>query len=101
MSPELIESELYGHARRDEGRDGGGTRGRDGLFVYAQGGTRFLDEIGDLPSPLQVTLRRVLEDLRIRPVGSEQEFPVDVRIVAATHRKLADETAAGCLRADP
>ena len=74
--------------------------GRDGLFVYAQGGTLFLDEIGDLPLPLQATLLRVLEDGRIRPVGSEQLIPVDLRIVAATNRRLADEVAAGRFRAD-
>ncbi len=89
MSPEHIEQELFGHAQ-----------GRDGLFVYAQGGTLFLDEIGGLPLPLQATLLRVLEDHLIRPVGSEQQIPVDVRIVAATNRRLADEVAAERFRAD-
>ncbi|MCA0187037.1 MAG: sigma 54-interacting transcriptional regulator, partial [Proteobacteria bacterium] len=65
-----------------------------------QGGTLFLDEIGDLPLPLQATLLRVLEDHLIRPVGSEQQIPVDVRIVAATNRRLADEVAAERFRAD-
>ena len=121
MSPEQIESELFGQAQgadtvqgrgrdglsahgRDglsaQGRDGMSTRGRDGLFVYAQGGTLFLDEIGDLPSALQATLLRVLEDRRIRPVGSEQQIPVDVRIVAATNRLLGAEVAAGRFRHD-
>jgi DNA-binding NtrC family response regulator len=99
LSPELIDSELFGQAPIvDAG--GSARRGRDGLFVYAQGGTLFLDEIGDLPLALQATLLRVLEDRRIRPVGSEQQIPVDVRIVAATHRKLADEVAAGRFRSD-
>ncbi len=97
MSPEHIEQELFGHA---QGAAAGRGPGRDGLFVYAQGGTLFLDEIGDLPLPLQATLLRVLEDRQIRPVGSEQQIPVDVRIVAATNRRLSDEVAAGRFRAD-
>ena len=114
LLPELIETELFGQAQVGNagGGDGGhgdpqpgragapARRGRDGLFVYAQGGTLFLDEIGELPLAQQATLLRVLEDRRIRPVGSEQEIPVDVRIVAATHRRLADEVAAGRFRAD-
>jgi DNA-binding NtrC family response regulator len=95
MSPELIESELFGQAAGS-----GARRPRDGLFVYAQGGTLFLDEIGELPLALQATLLRVLEDRHIRPVGSEQQVPVDVRIVAATNRRLADEVAAGRFRKD-
>ncbi|MGD9834321.1 MAG: sigma-54-dependent transcriptional regulator [Piscinibacter sp.] len=97
MSPEHIEQELFGHA---QGAAAGRGPGRDGLFVYAQGGTLFLDEIGDLPLPLQATLLRVLEDRQIRPVGSEQQIPVDVRIVAATNRRLSDEVAEGRFRAD-
>ncbi|WP_395699149.1 sigma-54-dependent transcriptional regulator [Aquabacterium sp.] len=97
LSPELMEAELFGLA---QGGESGGRKGRDGLFVYAQGGTLFLDEIGELPLPLQATLLRVLEDRRIRPLGGEQEIPVDVRIVAATHRRLADEVAAGRFRDD-
>lgn len=97
MSPEHIEQELFGHA---QGAAAGRGPGRDGLFVYAQSGTLFLDEIGDLPLPLQATLLRVLEDRHIRPVGSEQQIPVDVRIVAATNRRLSDEVAAGRFRAD-
>ncbi len=97
MSPEQIESELFGQA---QGTDAAQRKGRDGLFVYAQGGTLFLDEIGDLPAPLQATLLRVLEDRQIRPVGSEQQIPVDVRIVAASNRPLAAEVTAGRFRND-
>ena len=96
LSPDLIDSELFGQAQVA----GSGRPGRDGLFVYAQGGTLFLDEVGELPPAQQATLLRVLEERRIRPVGSEQEIPVDVRIVAATHRRLADEVDSGRFRKD-
>jgi DNA-binding NtrC family response regulator len=97
MSPDLIESELFGHAK---GAFTGATRPRDGLFHYAQGGTLFLDEVAELPLALQATLLRSLEDLKIRPVGSEQLVPVNVRIIAATNRHLAAEVAAGRFRKD-
>ena len=97
LAPERIESELFGHA---QGAFPGATHARDGLFWYAQGGTLFLDEIAELPLPQQSALLRVLEDHRIRPVGSEQQIPVDVRIVAATNRRLADEVLAGRFRKD-
>jgi len=97
MSPELIESELFGHAK---GAFTGATKARDGLFYYAQGGTLFLDEVAELPMPLQATLLRALEDLKIRPVGSEQLLPVNVRIIAATNRSLQEEVAAGRFRKD-
>ena len=97
MSPELIESELFGHAK---GAFTGALRARDGLFFYAQGGTLFLDEVAELPLPLQATLLRTLEDLKIRPVGSERLVPVDVRIIAATNRSLSQEVAAGRFRKD-
>lgn len=97
VSPELIESELFGHAR---GAFSGATRARDGLFHYAQGGTLFLDEIAELPLPIQATLLRAIEDLQIRPVGSEQLVPVNLRIMAATNRHLPGEVAAGRFRKD-
>ncbi|MDP2064742.1 MAG: sigma-54 dependent transcriptional regulator [Burkholderiaceae bacterium] len=97
MSPELIESELFGHAR---GAFSGAVKARDGLFHYAQGGTLFLDEVAELPLALQATLLRALEDLKIRPVGSEQLIPVNVRIVAATNRSLAEAVRAGRFRKD-
>jgi DNA-binding NtrC family response regulator len=97
VSPELIASELFGHAK---GAFPGATRTRDGLFHYAQGGTLFLDEIAELPLPIQATLLRAIEDLRIRPVGSEQLVPVNLRIVAATNRRLSAEVEAGRFRKD-
>ncbi len=97
IAQELIESELFGHVK---GAYTGATGSRDGLFYYARGGTLFLDEIGELPLPIQAKLLRVLEERRIRPVGSEQEIKVDVRVIAATNKPLADEVAAGRFRAD-
>ena len=97
VSPEHMASELFGHAK---GAFSGATRARDGLFHYAQGGTLFLDEIAELPLPIQAALLRAIEDLRIRPVGSEQSVPLSLRIVAATNRRLADEVAAGRFRQD-
>jgi DNA-binding NtrC family response regulator len=95
MSPERIETELFGHAK---GAFVGATKSRDGLFYYAQGGTLFLDEVAELPLAVQASLLRVLDDRRIRPVGSEQQLAVDVRILAATNRRLSDEVAAGRFR---
>jgi len=97
VSPELIESELFGHAK---GAFSGATRARDGLFHYAQGGTLFLDEIAELPLSIQATLLRAIEDLKIRPVGSEQLVPLNLRIVAATNRELSEEVTAGRFRKD-
>lgn len=96
-APEMIESELLGHAK---GAFAGATQARDGLFYYAQGGTLFFDEVADLPMSVQATLLRVLEDLRIRPLGSQQMQAVDVRIIAATTRDLALEVEQGRFRAD-
>ena len=97
IAPELIESELFGHAR---GAFTGATRARDGLFHYAQGGTLFLDEVAELPPGIQAALLRAIEDLTIRPVGSEQMVPLNLRIIAATNRRLADAVAAGRFRQD-
>jgi DNA-binding NtrC family response regulator len=97
MSSELIESDLFGHVK---GAYTGANAARDGLFYYANGGTLFLDEVTELPLPLQAKLLRALEERKIRPVGSEQEIAVDVRIIAATNRSLADEVAAGRFRRD-
>ncbi|MFN7445824.1 MAG: sigma-54-dependent transcriptional regulator [Curvibacter sp.] len=97
VSPEQMESELFGHAK---GAFAGATRARDGLFYYAQGGTLFLDEVAELPLTLQATLLRALEDLTIRPVGSQQLQPVNVRIIAATNRDLQQEVAEGRFRKD-
>ena len=97
ISPELMESELFGHVK---GAYTGATASREGLFYYARGGTLFLDEVSELPLAVQAKLLRVLEEHKIRPVGSEQEVAVDVRVVAATNRKLADEVAAGRFRND-
>lgn len=97
IAPELVEAELFGHVR---GAFTGARDSRKGLFYYAHGGTLFLDEIGELPSGLQSKLLRVLEERRIRPIGAEQEIPVDVRVVAATNRDLKAEAAAGRFRQD-
>jgi DNA-binding NtrC family response regulator len=97
VSPELIASELFGHAR---GAFTGATRAREGLFHYAQGGTLFLDEVAELPLAIQATLLRAIEDLKIRPVGSEQLMTVNLRVIAATNRRLSDAVAAGRFRQD-
>jgi len=77
-----------------------GEPGRDGLLVCAQGGTLFLDQVSELPLALQGLLLRVIEQRSVRPVGGQQQIPVDVRIVAATGRPLRDEVAAGRFRED-
>lgn len=97
LSPELLERELFGHV---QGAFPGARQARDGLFHYAQGGTLFLDEVAELPSRLQATLLRAIDELNIQPVGSEQRVPVNVRIIAATNRNLGQAVADGLFRAD-
>ncbi|MDJ1637968.1 sigma-54-dependent Fis family transcriptional regulator [Agrobacterium rhizogenes] len=94
---DMIESELFGHLK---GAFTGAGRAREGLFMHAHGGTVFLDEIGELPYALQTKLLRVLEDRRVRPVGSEREVPFDARFVFATNADLPKRVEAGAFRAD-
>lgn len=97
IPPDMIESELFGHLK---GAFTGAERAREGIFMHAQEGTLFLDEIGDLPLPMQSKLLRVLEDRRVRPVGSEREVPVDLRFVFATNADLERLVQQGQFRAD-
>ncbi len=94
---DLIESELFGHRK---GSFTGAVADRLGRFELAHGGTLFLDEIGDLPMDMQVKLLRVLQERCILPVGASREVPIDVRVVAATHKNLEAEVVAGRFRED-
>ena len=93
----LMESEFFGYKK---GAFTGADSDRDGFFQAANGGTLFLDEVADLPLPMQVKLLRVIQEKKVRKVGSTQEEPVDVRIISATHKKLGEQVDAGKFRHD-
>jgi DNA-binding NtrC family response regulator len=97
LVPTLIESELFGY---EKGAFTGANRSKTGLFQSAQGGTIFLDEIGELPPEMQAKLLRVLQEKEVRPVGSNQRIKVDVRVIAATNRDLEVEYRNGSFRKD-
>ena len=97
LVPTLIESELFGHVR---GAFTGATNPKDGLLAIAEGGTVFLDEIGELPIDLQAKLLRAIQEKEIRPVGSVKRVPINVRILAATNRNLERAVTEGTFRRD-
>jgi DNA-binding NtrC family response regulator len=97
IPPELMETELFGHAK---GAFTGAHQQREGLFVAARGGTLFLDEISEMRSDLQVKLLRALEESRIRPVGADREVPIDVRIVASAQPGLHEQVRERRFRED-
>jgi two-component system, NtrC family, response regulator PilR len=94
---QLMESEFFGHKK---GSFTGAVQDKDGLFKAADGGTLFLDEVGDLPVPMQVKLLRAIQERTVRPVGSQTEIRVDVRILSATHRDLHGLVREGKFRQD-
>ncbi|QRK13992.1 sigma 54-dependent Fis family transcriptional regulator [Archangium violaceum] len=97
VAPSLVESELFGHVR---GAFSGAASDRDGAFLEADGGTVFLDEVGELPLELQPKLLRVLETGSVKRLGENRTRKVDIRVVAATHRELTGQVAAGRFRQD-
>jgi two-component system nitrogen regulation response regulator GlnG len=97
LNPNLVESELFGHTR---GAFTGAAQARPGLLSLADGGTVFLDELADIPPPVQVKLLRVLEHNEVLPVGGNQPQPLDIRILAATHQDLPRWVAEGRFRHD-
>ncbi|MCD0207067.1 sigma-54-dependent response regulator transcription factor ZraR [Klebsiella aerogenes] len=97
LNESLLESELFGH---EKGAFTGAERRREGRFVEADGGTLFLDEIGDISPLMQVRLLRAIQEREVQRVGSNQTLSVDVRLIAATHRNLAEEVSAGRFRQD-
>lgn len=94
---ELMESEFFGHKK---GSFTGAHQDKLGLFQAANGGTLFLDEVADLPLDMQVKLLRAIQEKAIRPVGAQQEIPIDVRILSATHKNLQEEINANTFRSD-
>jgi two-component system, NtrC family, response regulator PilR len=94
---ELMESEFFGHKK---GSFTGAVNDKKGLFQAADAGTLFLDEVADLPAALQVKLLRAIQEKKIRPVGEQNEIPVDIRLLSATHRDLAAMVKAGTFRQD-
>jgi two-component system, NtrC family, response regulator PilR len=94
---ELMESEFFGHKR---GSFTGAVTDKVGLFPSAEGGTLFLDEVADLPLHMQVKLLRVIQEKKVRPIGEQREMPIDVRILSATHKNLADLVAQAKFRED-
>jgi transcriptional regulator with PAS, ATPase and Fis domain len=97
LTPTLVESELFGHAK---GAFTGADHTKEGLLQAAHQGTIFLDEIGELPMSLQAKLLRALQEKEIRPVGSTEQIPIDVRVIAATNRDLEAGVGAGTFRQD-